>query len=280
MKSKLLVLGLSLTCLLGLSACGSSKNTVALEDTKLGKQGLTEEYMLQYAENIEGNFEYFYTMGATKDNFEDLLYTVIVNNSGEESYELYKSSYSSWLDAIDDIGYTSAETLADDIYVDGITYTIDDDTIIVDAVIKGAETVEKPHEAVLEYIMNDDGSVENIAINVKYSKGESMVKAGLNTILGMGMAFFVLIIVSLVISLFPFINKFTEKKDKKPSDKVIAEKAIDNATTQIAEQEELSDDAELVAVISAAIAAYEGTSGTGFQVRSIRKSNKSNWKRA
>jgi len=81
MKSKLLVLGLSLTCLLGLSACGSSKNTVALEDTKLGKQGLTEEYMLQYAENIEGNFEYFYTMGATKDNFEDLLYTVIVNNS-------------------------------------------------------------------------------------------------------------------------------------------------------------------------------------------------------
>jgi len=108
-----------------------------------------------------------------------------------------------------------------------------------------------------------------------------MVKAGLNTILGMGMAFFVLIIVSLVISLFPFINKITEKKDKKTSDKVIAEKAIDNATTQIAEkEEELSDDAELVAVISAAIAAYEGTSGTGFQVRSIRKSNKSNWKRA
>lgn len=280
MKSKLLILGLSLTCLLGLSACSSSDNAVSLEDTRLGKQGLTEEYLLQYAENIESNFEYFYSLGATDDNFEDLLYTTIVNNTGEDAYNLYQTSYSAWLSAIDDIGYTSSETLADEIGVEDCTYTIDDGSIVVDATIRGSQSVAKPHDATLEYIMNEDGSIETIAINVQYSKAESMAKAGLNTLLGMGMAFFVLIIVSLVISLFPFINKLTEKKDTKANDKAIAENAIENATTQIAEKEELSDDAELVAVISAAIAAYEGTSGTGFQVRSIRKSNKSNWKRA
>ena len=39
-----------------------------------------------------------------------------------------------------------------------------------------------------------------------------------------------------------------------------------------------ADDLELVAVISAAIAAYENTSGDSFVVRSIKKSNK--WHRA
>ena len=40
---------------------------------------------------------------------------------------------------------------------------------------------------------------------------------------------------------------------------------------QIEEKEELVDDTELVAVIAAAIAAYEGTSTDGFVVRSIRR---------
>ena len=46
-------------------------------------------------------------------------------------------------------------------------------------------------------------------------------------------------------------------------------------------EEELSDDTELVAVIAAAVAAYEGSGSTdGFVVRSIRKSNKSKWQNA
>ena len=44
---------------------------------------------------------------------------------------------------------------------------------------------------------------------------------------------------------------------------------------QISEKEELNDDLELAAVISATIAAYEGSGSTdGFVVRSIRKSYK------
>ena len=72
---------------------------------------------------------------------------------------------------------------------------------------------------------------------------------------------------------------FGSNKKKKESDKEIAQKAMDNTISQIAEQEDLSSDAELVAVIAAAIAAYEGSAGTdGFRVRSIRKVN-NNWKK-
>ena len=56
---------------------------------------------------------------------------------------------------------------------------------------------------------------------------------------------------------------------------------MDNVVAQNVEKEELSDDLELVAVISAAIAAYEGSGSTdGFVVRSIRKANKSKWQNA
>ena len=45
-------------------------------------------------------------------------------------------------------------------------------------------------------------------------------------------------------------------------------------------EEELVDDLELVAVISAAIAAYTGTSSDGFVVRSIKRSDRNKWKKA
>ena len=107
-----------------------------------------------------------------------------------------------------------------------------------------------------------------------------MEHAGLNTLLGMGMAFFVLIVISLVISCFPLVLGGHNKKEVKKTEKITTEQAIDHTISQIEEQEEMADDAELVAVISAAIAAFEGTAHTeGFQVRSIRKVNKRNWKK-
>jgi sodium pump decarboxylase gamma subunit len=116
-----------------------------------------------------------------------------------------------------------------------------------------------------------------MGVTVNKSSAEKLENAGLNTLLGMGMAFAVLIIISLIISLFPiFIGG---NKRKKVNDKELAKEAMDNTISQIEEKEDLVGDAELVAVIAAAIAAYEGSASTdGFQVRSIRKVNK-NWKR-
>ena len=61
-------------------------------------------------------------------------------------------------------------------------------------------------------------------------------------------------------------------KRKASGTEVIA--SVENVTSQIEEKEELADDSELVAVITAAICAATGTSSDGFVVRSIRKSKR------
>ena len=92
----------------------------------------------------------------------------------------------------------------------------------------------------------------------------------------MGTVFVVLILIMFIIYLFGFIPKIQAKFDAKKNSKKqdVTKDAIDNTVAQIAtkEEEELTDDLELVAVIAAAVAASEGqTSTDGFVVRSIRR---------
>ncbi|MBR6302761.1 MAG: OadG family protein [Lachnospiraceae bacterium] len=103
-----------------------------------------------------------------------------------------------------------------------------------------------------------------------------MSKAGLNTLLGMGTVFIVLILISLLISVFGVIPKIqkaqAEKKKAAKEAKSANEVGIENAVNQIIASESAEDDTELVAVIAAAIAAYEGSGSTdGYVVRSIRR---------
>ena len=106
---------------------------------------------------------------------------------------------------------------------------------------------------------------------------ELMKQAGMNTLLGMGTVFVVLILISLIISCFSFIPKLQEKFSKKAAP---APAAAPVPAAPAVEEEELADDTELVAVIAAAIAAYEGTSTDGFQVRSIKRASTRKWKNA
>ena len=99
-----------------------------------------------------------------------------------------------------------------------------------------------------------------------YTTGEKMAKAGLNTLMGMGTVFAVLILISLIISCFkviPYLQN-RKKENKAETDSVVAQ-------IEQREEQQLTDDLELVAVITAAIAASEGTSTDGFVVRSIRR---------
>ena len=89
----------------------------------------------------------------------------------------------------------------------------------------------------------------------------------------------VLILISLIISAFGVIPKIQESFAPKKAEIAPAPAPVPAAPV-VEEEEDLSDDMELVAVIAAAIAAYEGTSVEGFQVRSIRRANTKNWKRA
>jgi Na+-transporting methylmalonyl-CoA/oxaloacetate decarboxylase gamma subunit len=107
--------------------------------------------------------------------------------------------------------------------------------------------------------------------------------AGINTVICLAVVFTVLIFISFLISLFKYIPKLEAALSKKDKKTELAENAVVNTVSQIEvkeEEEELSDDLELVAVITAAIAASAGTSTDGFVVRSIRRSNNSKWAKA
>ena len=99
-------------------------------------------------------------------------------------------------------------------------------------------------------------------------------RALMNTLIGMGTVFIVLIFISYIISLFKYINQADTKKPVEAAPAPVIP-VIEEAEEP---EEELVDDTELVAVITAAIAAYAGTSSEGFQVRSIKRAAKSAWK--
>ena len=120
----------------------------------------------------------------------------------------------------------------------------------------------------------------SMTYSVQYSLAANMQRAGMNTLMGIGIVFLMLVFLSFVIGLFKYIEKFQNVSKKKAAEEAPkAEEAPAPAIAQSeAADEDFADDLELVAVISAAIAAYENTSGDSFVVRSIKKSNK--WHRA
>ena len=118
-------------------------------------------------------------------------------------------------------------------------------------------------------------TLESFTVNAHYGMSEILEKAGLNTLLGMGTVFVMLIFMSFIISLIKYVPALlngTSKKKKEEAPKAAPAPAVAAAV----EEAEEMDDTELVAVIAAAIAAAEGTTTDGFVVRSIkrRKSNK------
>lgn len=136
----------------------------------------------------------------------------------------------------------------------------------------GTTTVEQTasftnRDIKVTFVYDKDMQVEDITIDKVYSLSETMVKAAMNTAMGMGTVFVMLIIISLIISCFTFINKAQKKAENKKAAAAPAP-AVTAAPVPAAPQ---TDDLELVAVIAAAIAAATGTSTDDFVVRSIKR---------
>lgn len=99
------------------------------------------------------------------------------------------------------------------------------------------------------------------------TSGETFVKACLNTLMGMGTVFVVLIFISFIIALFAVFSMIGKK----------AAKPVETPVAPVAEvvADDTNDD-EIIAVIAAAIAAYEADGNAeapadGLVVRSIKK---------
>lgn len=107
-----------------------------------------------------------------------------------------------------------------------------------------------------------DGNKTEEKIDEYKTMGAKMVKAGINTILSMAIVFCVLIFISLIIACFKVIGWAQNRKNAKQVDKAKAQLASVETAPQPVE-ENLVDDLELVAVITAAIAASENASADG-----------------
>lgn len=235
MKKFLLVLGM-ITCIFGLTAC--QKEEVITEN-----YGVTEEQAAEYGKGLIETIN------------DIVLYQEMEQYASEEVIYAALENYAS---ALKDMGdYQSVDRYT-------VTY---DDGIIIDLEVSGSL-----RDATVQIILDEELLLVGISTNVVYSFGEMMAKAGLNTLMGMGTVFMVLILISLLISSFSLISSFQKKKDKKAQNSV---SAADKAIEQIIEKEELNDNLELAAVIAAAVAAYEGAaSSDGYVVRSIKRRNR------
>ena len=126
------------------------------------------------------------------------------------------------------------------------------------------------HDADFVYTFDQNMTPTDLTINVNYPMSVTLERAGLNTLMGLGTVFLMLIFLSLVISLFKYIPNGSKKKQVEE-----AAPAPVRAAAPEPEYVEETDDQELVAVIAAAIAAAEGTTPDGFVVRSIRRAGRS-----
>lgn len=130
-------------------------------------------------------------------------------------------------------------------------------------------------DAEIEFEFNEDLELESMTVSAHYTVSEILEKAGMNTLLGMGTVFVMLIFMCFVISMLKYVPAWFNKPEKRASKSSAAESAA-SAVPEPVQEDEL-DDAELIAVIAAAIAAYEGEGADGFVVRSIKRRKSNKW---
>ena len=141
-------------------------------------------------------------------------------------------------------------------------------------ITKSGKTLECKQEikftdrpVILSYVYKyHNMELEDIGVEAVQTLGEKMTNAALNTLMGMGIVFIVLILISLIIYCFKIFSYFENKKTTPAPAAAPAPVAAPAAPVAAAQ-----DDLELAAVIAAAIAASTGTSTSDFVVRSIKR---------
>lgn len=143
------------------------------------------------------------------------------------------------------------------------------------------EKIDEGIDVTVTYSVNPETSTATINWEIDYPLGVQMQRAALNTVMGLGVVFLCLLFLTWLIGQLHIIPDMIEKRTKKEEPAPAAPvQAAAPAPAAVAAEEDLTDDLELVAVITAAIAASGTTSGDGFTVRTIKKANKRNWQRA
>lgn len=257
MRKKISLLLCVLATMLCFTACGSGNKTMDYDEATIEQ---TTEFLLSYcASTDEATLEQWKSM--TDFNVELQLTEAGI----PVTQESFLGALEAWQAATKECGE----------YIGHGDYTFEAST----DELKVTTAVEfSDREATITFVFDEDSYLDSMTVDAEYSTGEILEKAGLNTILGMGTVFIVLIFISFLISLFKYIPAIEKKFKKQPVQEVKTEKAP--AQNLSAVETPVADDLELIAVISAAIAAAreaEGYSKDGFVVRSIRRRPSNKW---
>lgn len=260
-----------LTCIFSLTSCG--------------KKEKTEEFEVADSELVSTvvNFtEYFSTFD--EEEMKNFI-TYLSQSSDETTVEVVQSGYDQFVKVIDEagdfVGYIQDDAENYEYKASGGK---DGRTIVMNLKFEKRDV-----KAECKFVFEDDIlGLESFTFEAQYSLGEKMKKAALNTVMGMGIVVLVLVFLSLLISLFKFVaplqtavenivkkRKNTENQSGTPKDK----EAEQIQTGENGQPDETVDDLEVVAAITAAIAAMERTSTDGFVVRSIRRVPNKKWNR-
>lgn len=241
MKKKISLLLCLVAAMLTMAACGTDPTTVDYYGTTYAELqndavGLANELSAMTEEDIQAYVDYYAEVAEA---------------------ELVVKLVESWGATITDLG--AYQGLGE------IVVTKANGTVTVDQYV-----VFEEREVDISLVYNYDYELESLVMtdasaDLVYTMGEKMTKAALNTLMGLGTVFFVLILISLIIYAFKFIPDFSGKKKAKDTP------AVEPVAQPVTEEVVLTDDLELVAVLTAAIAASEGTSTDSFVVRSIHR---------
>lgn len=268
MKKKLVLLLCLITCLFAITACSSKKEAATFQ--------YNEETVKEAATQWMDSWNQMDFSVYDDTTLEGLV------SSGQMDEES-KTVFSTWRQTQSDIG---AFVKVKDVVIEEAGDII---TVVFTATYEGTK-----NNVIFKVPFDSSLNVDSNAITVEESEtfSSKMDSALLNTIIGMGTVFVVLIFISCLIGMFKIIPKIQKKMELRQEADMNVVTAIDNTVSQIAEKEELEemeeieelvDDGELVAVITAAIMASMTSNGEevpadGLIVRSIKRSKSNKWK--
>ena len=237
------------------------------------KVGAFEDYT-DYNQAIEAGTFNIKDVDAEITNSADSVTVKIINKSQNRDVEV-TVKYTSNPDY-----YIQVDKLVDETYKSFIQDNMTSEEMMMVLAQEGCSSLSQFAEIKLQLKGQYSYMPEEMVVSAVYSKSELMGQAGMNTLLGMGTVFVVLIFISFIISLFKFLPALLAKKPKLPEAK--EEKApvaaAPKASAPAKTADNLMNDKELVAVITAAVYAAAGSSGAVSKdrlvVRSIKRARK------
>lgn len=233
------------------TTCAFADSEPATSQT--GTQDLTE-YVKYYTQSYAQSYG-----SVSKAELE-----YMIDNSVGTAKELAEGIYT----------YVQNDALGALLSVGDVSVTRDGDVYKAEVMLtyeKGTMTMNLDMQYLLDDLRVTDANISFKSQDSK-SLGDTMKQAVINTLIGISIVFIMLALMSILIAQFKHINKLTQRGGKNENTVTQEHVGIDNAVSQIVENESSEvDDLELIAVITAAIAASEDAPSEGFTVRSIRR---------